>query len=292
MVTRSLVCSLAIMCACGDNLKGPIDAAPIDATPDSPPVDDGPCGTNRFIGAELLDWDSTGAAFMGVNAATFTQRGGTATTTTPPNGRVEMCVGTTTSYIFDVDVASATYLDAIAYFDLEAIVESAPADRHIRFRGITTARATSFYVERSLVYDPTKAHVLVYLAGDVSDISLDRAHGTPQLGTYNASTDSITWTSGAGSAKYVLFPNVDASSPTGVIEGDLGGDHSVPLEAGKLTLVGISWVFDFARSQPRRTADFTSSHVRPLLRSFHSSRILASTRSFQSSLYCSRAPTP
>lgn len=244
---RSLACVLvALGGACGDNLDGPIDAPPSDTPIDAPPADEGPCGTNRFIGAELLDWDSSSGAFLGVEAATFTQRGGTATTTTPPNGRVEMCVGTTTSFLFDVDVASPAYLDAIAYFDLEAIVGSGPSDQRIRFRGITAARAATFYTERSLVFDATKAHVLVYLAGDVSNISLDRAHGTPQLGAYNASTESITWTtgsSGASASKYVLFPNVDAASPSGVIEGDLQGDHSIPLEAGKLTLVGISWVF-------------------------------------------------
>lgn len=247
---RSLVCWLSCfvgLVACGDNLKGPIDGAPIDMAPDMPPADEGPCGAQRFIGAELLDWDSSGTAFLGINGATFTQRGGTATTTTPPNGRVEMCVASTTSYIFDVAIANAAYLDAIAYFDLEAIVASAPSDHHIKFRGITTARATSFYTERSLTFDAAKAHVLVYLAGDVSNISLDRAHGTPQVGTFNASTDSITWATGnAGqnAAKYVLFPNVDASNPTGAIEGDVqGGIHDVPLEAGKLTLVGISWVF-------------------------------------------------
>lgn len=246
MVIRSVVCSLLVLAACGDNLKGAADAGPIDMAIDGPPADEGPCGAQRFIGAELLDWDSSGASFMGVNAATFTQRGGSATATTPPNGRIEMCVGTTTSYVFDVDVASASYLDAIAYFDLEAIVASGPPDQRIRFRGITSARAASFYTERSLTFDAAKAHVLVYLAGDVSNISLDRAHQTPQLGTYNAQTDAITWTTGvvgANAAKYVLFPNVDAASPTGVIEGDLGGDHSIPLEAGKLTLVGISWVF-------------------------------------------------
>ena len=119
-MTRALALAL-LLAACGDNLKGPVDGAPADSPIDAPPVDEGPCGTNRFIGAELLDWDSTDAAFMGVNGATFTQRGGTATTTTPPNGRVEMCVATTTSYVFDIEIASAAYLDAIAYFDLEAI---------------------------------------------------------------------------------------------------------------------------------------------------------------------------
>jgi hypothetical protein len=243
VIRLALACVL--VAACGDNLKGPADAGPADAPIDSAPVDQGPCGTNRFIGAELLDWDSSASAFMGVNGATFTQRGGSATTTTPPNGRVEMCVATTTSYIFDVD-APSTYLDAIAYFDLEAIVGSAPTDSHIRFRGVTAARAATFYTERSLTFDNTKAHVLVYLAGDISNISLDRAHELPQLGMYSASTDSITWTTGvagANSSKYVLFPNVDAASPTGVIEGDLQGDHSIPLAAGKLTLVAISWVF-------------------------------------------------
>jgi hypothetical protein len=245
-VVKHSLALLALLAACGDNLKGPTDGAPADQAIDMPPADDGPCGTNRFIGAELLDWDSSASAFMGVNAATFTQRGGTATDTTPPNGRVEMCVATTTSYVFDVDVASATYLDAIAYFDLETIVSSQYSNGYVRFRGLTTARATSFYTERSLVFDATKAHVLVYLAGDVSNISLDRAHGLPQLGMYNTSTDAITWSAGvvgANTSRYVLFPNVDAASPTGVIEGDLQGDHSVPLEAGKLTLVGISWHF-------------------------------------------------
>lgn len=243
---KAFAISLLALAACGDNLKGPAEAGPADAPIDQPPADEGPCGAMRFLGAELLDWDSSGSAFMGVNGATFTQRGGTATTTTPPNGRVEMCLGSTTSFIFDIDVASASYLDAIAYFDLEAVVGSAPADKHIRFRDLTAARAASFYTERSLTYDNTKAHVLVYLAGDVSNISLDRAHGVPQLGAYDASTDSIAWTTGvqgANAAKYVLFPNVDASSLTGVIEGDLDGDHSIPLEANKLTLVGISWVF-------------------------------------------------
>ncbi|MFN0245747.1 MAG: hypothetical protein ACKV2T_02490 [Kofleriaceae bacterium] len=237
---------LAFLAACGDNLKGPVDGAPADQAIDMAPADDGPCGTSRFIGAELLDWDSPAPAFMGVNSATFTQRGGAATATTPPNGRVEMCVATTTSYVFDVDVASATYLDAIAYFDLETIVDSARTDGYVRFRGLTSARAASFYTERSLVFDNTKAHVLVYLAGDISNISLDRAHDLPQLGMYNTTTDAIAWTSGvvgANSSRYVLFPNVNAASPTGAIEGDLQGDHSIPLEAGKLTLVGISWVF-------------------------------------------------
>lgn len=246
MIRTSCLVFAALLGACGDNRQGPIDGAPIDMAVDAPPVDEGPCGSNRFLGAELVDWDSSQAAFMGVNGATFTQRGGTATTTTPPNGRVEMCIGTTTSFIFDVDVANAAYLDAIAYFDLEAVVGSAPANQHVKFRGITAARAASFYTERSLTFDASKAHVLVYLAGDVSNISLDRAHGTPQVGTYTATTDSITWstgTAGANAAKYVLFPNVDATNPTGVIEGDLQGDHSIPLEAGKLTLVGISWVF-------------------------------------------------
>lgn len=246
LLSRVVCLSLVIVAACGDNLKGRADAAPADMAIDQPPADEGPCGANRFIGAELVDWDSTGAAFMGINGATFTQRGGSATTTTPPNGRVEMCVATTTSYIFDVDIASADYLDAIAYFDLEAIVASGPLDQRVRFRGIEAARATSFFTERSLVYDATKAHVLVYLAGDVSNISLDRAHGMPQVGTYDAQADTLTWATGSSTqnaAKYVLYPNVDASSPSGVIEGDLQGDHSIPLEANKLTLVGISWVF-------------------------------------------------
>ena len=231
--------ALLVLGACGDNIERP-DARVYDARPDAPadaPVD-GPCGAGMFVTGELVDIDSTTTSFMGGNAATFTLRGGSASDATSPNGRFELCVPIATSLVFDVD-APPERLDAIAYIEPEALGAMA---RLISFRSFTPARIASFFVERGLVYDPTKAQVLVFLAGDRSNLTFDRAHDTVQGGNDDDDEDgAYTWAAGQG--RYVLFPNVDVTNPTGTLEGDLSGTHTIPLEAGKLTYAALFWVF-------------------------------------------------
>lgn len=238
---RNAIFALPVMAAglaaCGDNIEPvtPIDAA-VDAAVDAAP--DGPCGAGRFVTGELVDIDSTTSTFMGVNAATFTQRGGTAMDATSPNGRFEMCVAPTTTYLFDVD-APADRIDGIAYFEVEAIDSMA---RTISFRTMTAARAQSFYTERGLTFDPAKAHVMVFVAGDLSNLTLSGGSHDAVQAANDATPGTFTWAAGA-TGRYVLFPNVDPAGGSVQLIGDLSGNHTVPVEAGKLTWAALFWVF-------------------------------------------------
>ncbi len=239
MSRLSLLVVLAVA-ACGDNLK---PEQPIDAAPDVP-VDvapDGPCASGRYVTGELVHIDSTPASFSGVNDAVFTQRNGTATDHTSPNGRFEMCAQGA-DYLFDVD-APGDRIDGIAYIEPEALT----VNRVISFRTMTAARAVSWYTERGLTWDPTKAHVFVFAAGDRSNLTLsDGSHDTPQCGNDDGTPDTYVWTAcGGGNAagRMVLFPNVDPTAGSITVIGDLSGQHTVPVEAGKITFLGLAWVF-------------------------------------------------
>ena len=233
---RHLILGILVLAACGDNLNPATDAQAIDSALADSSVD-GPCATGRYITGELLDLDSSASSLAGINAATFTQRGGTATDMTSPNGRFEMCASSTTNYLFDVD-APVTHVDAIAYFEVEAL-----AARMISFRTWTVARATTFYTSLGLTYDPLKAHVLVFLAGDRSELTLSGgSHGTLIAGNDEATPGTVTWAPGGG-GRYLLFPNVDPTAGEVMVIGDLSGPHTVPVVAGKITFVAAAWYF-------------------------------------------------
>lgn len=228
---------LFALAACGDNLQPAVDARPIDSAPADAAVD-GPCAVGRYVTGELLDLDSTTAALAGINNAMLTQRAGTATDTTSPNGRFELCASPTTTYLFDVD-APATHVDAIAYFEVEALASVRP----ISFRTWTPSRAQTFYTSHGLTYDAAKSHVLVFLAGDRSQLTLSGgSHGTVLSANDDATVGTFTWTAANG-GRYVLFPNVDPTAGQVMVIGDLSGPHTVPVAAGKLTLVAASWFF-------------------------------------------------
>ena len=200
------------------------------AVPDAP--GDGPCGAERFVTGELVDFDSSTAQFMGVFNARFTVEGMPArTATTAPNGRFELCAPGTGAMTFDVD-APADYLDGKAYLEADAL-----GGRPLSFRAFTQARASMLYS-----FDPGRGHVLVFLAGDRFDLTLSRAHGAPLAGNDDDGDGAFTWTAGAA-GRYVLFPNVDASSATVALGGDPSGPHAIPVAPGALTLAAIFFVF-------------------------------------------------
>ena len=226
----ALPCLLAVCTGCGDDNPARPDAAG-DAAADAP-ADAGPCGAERFVTGELVDLDSSAGQFMGVFNARFSVEGMPArASTTAPNGRFELCAPAATAMHFDVD-APADYLDGKAYVEAEAL-----GGRPLSFRAFTQLRASMLYT-----FDPTRGHILVFLAGDRAGLTLSRPHAPPFAGNDDASPGTFTWTSGS-SGRYVLFPNVDASSPTVTLTGDLSGPHTIPVLAGKLTLVAISFVF-------------------------------------------------
>jgi len=228
---------LMTFAACGDNLKPAIDAQPIDAFRVDAPVD-GPCATGRFVSGELVDLDSTNAALEGIHNATFSQRGAVVTDMTSPNGRFELCAASTTTLVFDVD-APASHTDGIAYFEVEALDD----DRTISLRTWAGARAQPFYTSLGLTYDPAKAHLLIFQTFDITGFTISGAsHGAVQSGNGGETTGAYTWTT-SGAGRYVLFPNVDPAAGSIQLIGDTSGQHTIPVEAGKISFAAISTVF-------------------------------------------------
>ncbi len=239
-----VLAQLALLGACGDNPSVP-DARAIDAAPPPDVAPDGPCGTGLYVTGELVDIDSTTAVFNG-GMGTLTLRGATGVSdATSPNGRFELCAPALTTYVFDLDVTGAGAaqprvdgVDGIVYIEPEAL---GAGNEVISVRTFTPARIATFFTENDLVHDPSKAQVFVDITGDISNVSLDRAHDAALVGTIDTS-GVVTWSTGAG--RYVLFPNVDVTQPTATIGGDVsGGTHSVPLAAGTITYVALSWRF-------------------------------------------------
>jgi hypothetical protein len=222
----SLSAAAAAACGgCGDDGSGTPDGEPMDACMVT--CVDGP-GDVMFTG-ELVDWDSTPAAFMGVFDAAFTLRAGPPRmATTAPNGRFILQVPAGADWIVDVD-APDTYQDAI-YVVPREVLESPMAVHSART--FTATRRDDFYNGMfGAPYDPTRGHVLVYQA-------LDSAAGITLTGeTQVISTeDGTTW--GAGTeAAYVFYPNIPAGTQTLAGPSNMLGDGPIPVEADKLTFV-------------------------------------------------------
>lgn len=240
-----VLAQLALLGACGDNLSVP-DAREIDAAPPPDVAPDGPCGSGLYVTGELVDIDSTTAVFNG-GLGTLTLRGAAGVSdATSPNGRFELCAPALTTYVFDLDVTGAGAaqprvdgVDGIVYIEPEAL---GAGNEVISFRTFTPARIATFFTENDLVYDPTKAQVFVDITGDRSNLTLDRAHDAELGGNDDGSPGTFTWAPGQG--RYTLFPNVDVTQATGTIGGDVsGGTHTVPLAAGTITYVALSWRF-------------------------------------------------
>lgn len=222
----ALLCCVTACAGRGDDNPATPDAA-ADA-----PGDAGPCGADRFVTGELVDFDSSTAQFQGVFNARFTVEGMPArTATTAPNGRFQICAPATSAITFDVD-APGDYLDGKAYIEADA-----PDGLPLSFRAYTALRGSMLYA-----FDANRGHVLVFLAGDRWNLTLDRPHGAPLSGNDDDNDGAFTWTAG-NAGRYVLFPNVDVSSPTITLGGDYAGPHTIPVAAGTLTLVSIFFVF-------------------------------------------------
>lgn len=207
-------------------------ATPRDANEDAP--DAIPCGTPTLTG-ELIDWDSTTSAFMGIPGATVSLEGGATGDPTPPNGRWGLCAsGDPIRLVIDTP---GTYVDALGYLE-----GGSGGGRPLSLRSFTAARAETFYSERGLGYDPALAHVLVFFSVDRFELGLDRAHAAPQAANDDDGDGAFTWSAGPVGS-YVLFPNVSVAQPTGTLTGDPSGPHTIPLVAGKLTIAVIQHVF-------------------------------------------------
>ena len=155
--------SIITLAACGSSDP--------DTPKDASAEDGAPCPTPNVTG-ELIDWDSSTTAFMGIAGATVSLEGFTGDPT-PPNGRWGFCA---TGGPFPIVVeAPGTYVDAVGYIEADAL-----RGRAISLRSFTAARAASFYTQLGLTYDPALAHVLVFQSGDREELTLDRTHDEAQ----------------------------------------------------------------------------------------------------------------
>jgi hypothetical protein len=227
------ITGLALLLAlCATSCTGRDDGGPAlpDAATDAP-EDASPCGADRFVTGELVDLDSSTSQLTGVFNARLTVEGMPGrTATTAPNGRFELCVPAGSAVTLDVD-APADYLDGKAYLEAEL------GGGTLSFRAYTAQRGSMLYD-----FDPGRGHVLVFFTFDGAELSLDRAHDAPLAGNDHDRDGTFTWTAGR-SGRYVLFPNVDVSSPTIQLNGDYAGPHTIPVSAGTLTLAAITIVY-------------------------------------------------
>lgn len=225
LVIRSLL--MATVCAgCG----GGGTAGP-DAASDAP-GGTGPCGAEHLVTGELVDLDSTTAQPQGISNVRLTVEGMPArTAVTAPSGRFELCAPAAAAVTLDVD-APVDYLDGQAYIESEVL-----GGLPLSLRAYTQSRGAMLYS-----FDASRGHVLVFLAGDRSDLTLSRAHAAPLSGNDDDGDGVLAWAPG-NVGRYVLFPNVDVSSPTILLHGDPMGPHTIPVAAGKLTLAAIFFVY-------------------------------------------------
>lgn len=221
--------ALTLAAACSDD--APATDAAVDAPPDAG-LDAPGCGADVFLTGEYVDWDSTTTDFHGVFEARWTVRGPDATRTilSNPNGRVELCI--VPSAVSIIDVTKTGYLPGVFVADPAVYLPAGPT---FSSRGLTTSRANTFYESLAIVFDPTKAHVLVHqhapqaiaLTGGGTAFAVDNG-------------DDTTWTAGS-TGGLVLFANVDVGTGTATLSapGSFVGPTTLPLVAGTLTMTSI-----------------------------------------------------
>jgi len=207
--------------------------APADGPVDGPTADAARCPGEVFLTGEYVDWDSTDTNFHGIPFATFQIEGDSTPAhmdQSSPNGRIEMCIPggarsliKVTSDTGDTHMAGHYLADAAVFAD----------GRFFSLRGLTPARAATFFTDNSLTYDPNKGQLLVNETGTPATIALTGATSDAPL----ASDDGVAWAAGA-SGKYVLFPNVVVTG-TPAISGAATGDGDVPIQTGELTFTSV-----------------------------------------------------
>lgn len=246
MNRRLLALGLLFVAACSDDAPatspdaGDPDAA-VDAT-DGPPAR---CPGQIFVTGEYTTWGSTPDQYKGIANAQWSARPpSTASDTTNPNGRVELCVAPEVVSVLDVtggesaiDGSSDTltgYLDAI--FVADPAVYASAANTFVA-KGLTADEAAAFYAAEGPMFDPTKAQVLIHIQGPPVALTLD------QLSLRFALTDEndTSWEND-GTGYLVLFTNVSVGSNQVILTSSpssFTGPTTLPVEAGVLTFTSI-----------------------------------------------------
>ena len=213
-----------------------------DAAPDMPPS---MCGAEATLSGEMIDWDSTQTAFCGVAGAVWTVRGDASRTkTTPPNGRLAICLAHQTQTVLDVTPPSGgsqcpglfgmpmnTYpLAAVAI--LPDAVLSAGATFSVR--AMVQSRMASMATQIGTPFDSGAGQLYVHVDGAARQVSISAAHAATQR------FDGAHWAAGDIGGD-VFFPNVAiGAGPVAVsVAGGAIGTGSFTLEAGKMTYLTV-----------------------------------------------------
>jgi hypothetical protein len=242
--TRRAVSSFVVAACigCGSSphiyIDAPLDA-PLDAPPDSPV-----CPAASFYQGQYLDWASTQAAFCGIFGASFEVNGDSNVTwSTPPNGRIQICLPTTTTRT-QIDITPPSAMSPC---------DPSPGSYSTTMPGITMAdpaviatgnnvsyRDFSTTVAAGLELDVTDGYLFVDIVGSASAITLSEQ---PLAGAPVQYFDGTVWSTTMPSTLVsVFYPNLDPSSGSVTVTmTGATGNGSVPLKAGTLsyiTLVG------------------------------------------------------
>lgn len=233
------VTSLVAGAACSDDTGGDVDAA-VDAPTDvAIDVPDGPCGAGYQMTGEYIDWDSpTAMGFDGVEDSVFTMTTSPNTSaTTAPNGRIIICLPRTPIQLTVVHTPGSgpkLYVDALFLADPAVL---SPTAGIFSARGLKIANANTSYnaISNGMTFDTAAAHVFVHKRGTATALTLGGATSYVSDGD-----NDTTWTAG-DTGTFTLFPNV----PVGItgmatLGGTFTGPTTIPLQAGKITIVPIS----------------------------------------------------
>lgn len=187
------------------------------------------------IDGELVDWDSSTSDFLGVAGAIVTQASDPSRTlTTPPNGRLALCPHPDLPLTFLVD-APGEYLDGTLALQREAI------NTPISVRTLTASRATTFFNEHGLIFDPALIQLVVQQTGDRQTLSINAPHDTTLAANDDDGDGVFTWNAGAA-GRYVLFPNIQGTLTTVTISAPPGPPLTVPVAPGDLAMAVMFFV--------------------------------------------------
>jgi hypothetical protein len=232
--------SLALVLGLGSGLGacGGGNDTPHDAAPDVPP---GMCGAEATLSGEMIDWDSTETAFCGVAGAVWTVHGDASRTkTTPPNGRLAICLAHQAQTILDVTPPSSgsqcpgvsgTYpLAGVAI--LPDVVLAAGATFSVR--AMVQSRMDSMSTQIGTPINLADGQLYVHVQGTPRAVSISTRHSPTQR------FDGTTWAAG-DTGSDVFFPNVgiDTGPVTVSVAGDAIGTGSYTLEPGKMTYLTV-----------------------------------------------------
>jgi hypothetical protein len=223
--------------ACGGG-----NGTPHDAAPDMAP---GMCGAEATLAGEMIDWDSTETAFCGVAGAVWTVRGDASRTrTTPPNGRLAMCLAHQAQTLLDVTPPAGgsqcpglfgmpmnTYpLAAVAILPDAVLAAGAT----FSVRAMVQSRMASMATQIGTPFDSGAGQLYVHVDGAARQVSISAAHAATQR------FDGTSWAAG-DTGSDVFFPDVAlAGGPVAVnVAGGAVGTGSYTLEAGKMTYLTV-----------------------------------------------------